>query len=90
MSIRECWWMQYVYLDFQKTFDKVSHEKLVLKMKRMGLEDEIVLWIGNWLSDRSQWVVLNGTCGIGMGKVLGKGSVLPVTSLKRPHNSSLE
>ena len=26
-----------VYLDFQKTFDKVSHEKLVLKMKRMGV-----------------------------------------------------
>ena len=25
-----------VYLDFQKAFDKVSHEKLVLKMRRMG------------------------------------------------------
>ena len=26
-------------------FDKVSHDKLVLKMRRMGLEDEIVRWI---------------------------------------------
>ena len=36
-----------VYLDFQKAFDKVSHEKLVLKMRRMGLEDGIVKWIKN-------------------------------------------
>ena len=49
-----------VYLDFQKAFDKVSHEKLVLKMKRLGLGDGIVRWIGNWLSDRMQRVVVNG------------------------------
>ena len=45
-----------VYLDFQKAFDKVSHEKLVLKMRRMGLEDGIVRWIENWLTDRRQRV----------------------------------
>ena len=45
---------------FQKAFDKVSHEKLVLKMKRIGLEDGIVQWIGNWLSDRRQRAVVNG------------------------------
>ena len=33
-----------VYLDFQKVFDKVLHEKLMLKMRRMGLEDGI-RWI---------------------------------------------
>ena len=43
-----------------ESFDKVSHEKLVLKMKRMGLEDWFVRWIGNWLSDRRQRVVVNG------------------------------
>jgi hypothetical protein len=47
-----------VYLDFQKAFDKGSHEKLVLEMKRMGLEDRIVRWIGNWFSDRRQRVVM--------------------------------
>ena len=48
--------MDALYLDFQKAFDKVSHEKLVLKMKRMGLEDGIVRWIENWLSDRRKRV----------------------------------
>ena len=49
-----------VYLDFQKAFDKVSREKLELKMRGMGLEDGIVRWIENWMSDRRQMVVVNG------------------------------
>ena len=49
-----------VYLDFQKAFDRVSHEKLVLKMRRLGLEDGFVRWIENWLTDRRQRVVVNG------------------------------
>ena len=49
-----------VYLDFQKAFDEESHEKLALKTKRIGLEDGIVRWIENWLSDRRQRIVVNG------------------------------
>ena len=36
-----------VYLDFQKAFNKVSHGKLVIKMRRAGLDERIVRWIGN-------------------------------------------
>ena len=36
-----------VYLDFQKAFDKVSHGKLVVKMRRAGLDERIVRWIKN-------------------------------------------
>ena len=38
-----------VHLDFQKAFDKVLHEKLLLRMRRMGLEDGIVRWIGEFV-----------------------------------------
>ena len=47
-----------VYLDFQKAFDKVSQWKLV--MERTGPNEGVVRWIGNWLSDRRQRVVING------------------------------
>ena len=68
-----------VYLDFQKAFDKVSHEKLVLKIKKMGLKDGIVRWIGDWWSDRRQRVVVNAVAsgwervesGVPQGSVLG-------------------
>ena len=41
-----------VYLDFRKAFDKVSHGKLVMKMRKAGLNERVVRRIGNWLSDR--------------------------------------
>ena len=43
-----------------QAFDKVSHGKLVVKMRRAGLDERVVRWIGNWLSDRRQRVVING------------------------------
>ena len=39
--------MDVIYLDFQKAFDKVSHTKLIVKMKRYGISSEIVRWVGN-------------------------------------------
>ena len=42
--------MDAMYLDFKKAFDKVSHGKLLTKIARYGIDDEVVRWVGNWLS----------------------------------------
>ena len=49
-----------VYLDFQKPFDKVPHQRLLLKLKAHGIEDGIIDWIEQWLTDRRQHVVVYG------------------------------
>ena len=49
-----------IYLDFQNAFDKVPHQKLLLKLKAHGIGDSITDWIEQWLTDRRQRVVVDG------------------------------
>ena len=68
-----------VYLDFQKAFDKVPHDKLIIKMRTIGITGAILEWVRNWLWDRTQRVVVGGTLseqgivgsGVPQGSVLG-------------------
>ena len=46
-----------IYLDFQKAFDKVPHQRLLFKLKAHGIGDD---WIEQWLTDRRQRVVVDG------------------------------
>jgi hypothetical protein len=32
-----------------KAFDKVDHQRLILKLKRMGINNKTSNWIGAWL-----------------------------------------
>ena len=67
------------YLDFRKAFDLVSHELLIHKMSKYGIEGKILNWVKNWLHDRTQRVVIRGTAsesfkvtsGVPQGSVLG-------------------
>ena len=49
-----------VYLDFAKAFDKVPHQRLLMKMRSHGIMEKVVEWVEAWLSGRKQRVVLNG------------------------------
>ena len=48
------------YLDFQKAFDKVPHQRLIRKLKSHGIGNSIINWIEHWLTDRRQRVVVDG------------------------------
>ena len=49
-----------IYLDFQKAFDKVPHQRLLLKLKAHNIRDSIIDWIEQRLTDRRQRVVVDG------------------------------
>ena len=48
-----------IYLDFKKAFDKVPHQRLLLKLKAHGIGNGMINWIEKWLTgiDRRQRVV---------------------------------
>ena len=49
-----------VYLYFQKAFDKVPHQKLLLKLKAHGIGNDVINWIEKWLTHRKQRVIVDG------------------------------
>ena len=49
-----------LFLDFAKAFDKVCHSKLCYKLSSYGINGEVLSWIKDYLTDRSQTVILEG------------------------------
>jgi len=49
-----------IILDFSKAFDKVPHKKLLCKQDSYLIRDTTLKWIGSFLSNRMQQVVLDG------------------------------
>ena len=68
-----------IFFDLKKAFDSVPHRSLIEKLKSIGLNPYILRWVIFYLSNRSQYVVLNGErsptsdviSGVPQGSVLG-------------------
>ena len=65
-------------LDFAKAFDKVGHHRLVEKLNWYGIDGGVNRWISDFLSNRTQAVVIDGATSVTVPVVSGvpQGSVL--------------
>lgn len=68
-----------IIMDFSKAFDTVPHNRLLYKLNKYGITDNLHLWISNFLTKRKQRVVVDGEhsdwtnvrSGVPQGTVLG-------------------
>ena len=68
-----------IFIDLQKAFDIVNYDILLKKLEHYGIRGTALSWFKSYLSDRKQFVSVNGissltsgiTCGVLQGSVLG-------------------
>ena len=68
-----------IFCDISKAFDRVWHNGLVHKLKKLGIHGSLLDWFMDYLSDRYQTVVIRGQssekglikAGVPQGSVLG-------------------
>ena len=72
-------WVDCIYLDLKKAFDKVSHTKLIWKLENTGgAKGKLLSWMKDFLQDRKMCTVIRGehseweqvTSGVPQGSVL--------------------
>ena len=68
-----------IFVDLQKAFDNVDHQILLAKLNHYGIHGVSKDWFKSYLSDRNQYVSINGfdsgltsiNCGVPQGSVPG-------------------
>ena len=70
-----------IFLDLKKAFDTVSHEILLNKLNRIGLDENSILWFDSYLKNRKQSTVSNNGYSTELPVIYGvpQGSVLGPT-----------
>ena len=51
-----------IMIDFRKAFDVAPHNKLIIKLHKLGVCKQTLQWLIAFLSDRRQCVCLNSAC----------------------------
>ena len=49
-----------IIMDFSKAFDSVPHQRLLMKLRYYGIGGILNTWLTQWLTCRSQSVVVDG------------------------------
>jgi hypothetical protein len=92
---RDC--IDVVYIDLEKAFDTVSHVKLLVKLRSLGVGGSLHVWLTNYLSYRRQYVRVGSSLssmeavmsGIPQGTILGPLLfILYINDLTNEINSS--
>ena len=68
-----------IFIDLRRAFDTVNHDILLTKLEHYGIRDNMLSWFQSYLSNREQYVSINGeqseshaiNCGVPQGSVIG-------------------
>ena len=68
-----------IFCDLRKAFACVNHDILLIKLQKMGIQNNELLWFKNYLKNREQFVVINNIAskkflcntGVPQGSILG-------------------
>jgi ribonuclease P/MRP protein subunit RPP40 len=82
----KCQPLDILYFDFEKTFDRIPHPRLIHKLEHNGIRGMLLAWIEAFLSNRSFKVKVGNACsgkrpvvsGVSQGSVLDPLVVLAV------------